>query len=517
MNADKTFLVRNLIPKSYHFDGYDEIKCPNARDKPFFTDNVIPIGNKHLTIYRIDLNTVKLVFESPCTDGSLTFKPFNLTLEDFVQKLRKAIQDGSDFITFEITPLYNCHSNKYKHCYNQTKDCIQLISKRPKVVYAAVSFDSSQVKEALASYFEISNNNGGKSTMTSSKKNLFGMNFEFGVSKDPNIAATLMGVAVKNRETGNWYTFDTSTGSRKNISNFKMGSFPILLLPTKTLVPGDLVKLNGKYFYVKSVNANNTMTMIDAAAGIIQEMLPEENIILGMTLYTKVVAFDTKTLTDPSSSQGLGGNVLAAVYIMQCAKGNKDEFSLDNINDDSFDGLGAFLPLILASNNAGGGIFAGSDGNFDFSKLITLGAISEGSDDNGMTQMLVLSQLLGGGNSLFGTTTPVVSVASASYDTVVCENCDITYPAGTNFCPKCGSHTKTLQPTCRECGTVLSNDAVFCSNCGAKVKLTTCPECGANLDEGAKFCSKCGHNLNAKSVAASATAEQPTASAVEAK
>lgn len=494
MNNDKTFLVRNLIPKSYHFDGYNEIKCPNTRDKPFFTDNVITMGDKHLTTHLVDRNTVRLEFESICYEGYVTFKPFILTLEEYVEKLKKAMQDGSDFITFEISPQYNCHYNKWKDCPWSTKDCSQLISKHPTCVYAAVSFNSSEVKEALASYFEITKQNGGKTSMKNSK-NLFGMNFELGVSKDTNIAATLMGVAVRNKESGNWYTFDTTTSSRKNLANFKMGSFPIFLLPTKVLVPGDLVKLNGKYFYVRSVNTNNTITMIDAATGIIQEMLPEENIILGMTMYTKVVAFDTKTLTDPSSNQGLGGNVLAAICMMQWAKGNQDEFSLDAINDDSFNGLGAYLPLILASNNSAGGMFTGTDGGVDISKMLMLGAMSGNDDTDGMTQMLVLSQLLGGGNNLFSSTLASPFATPTATESVACEKCGETYPAGTNFCSKCGGKTKVVKAACHKCGATLAKDAAFCSNCGTKVGSNTCPKCGREIADGSKFCSACGANL----------------------
>ena len=185
---------------------------------------------------------------------------------------------------------------------------------------------------------------------------LFGMNFELGMSKDKNIASTLMGVAVKNKDSGNWYTFDTATNSRKNLLNFQMGNFPVFLLPTKVLAVGDLIKLNGKYYYVKAIN-ESSINLIDAAEGVIVEMIPEDNIMLGITLYTKVVAFDTKTLTDPTSNQNMSGNILAAMYMMNMSKGNTDEFSLDSIDDSSFNGLGACLPLLMASGNNIGGMF----------------------------------------------------------------------------------------------------------------------------------------------------------------
>lgn len=348
-------------------------------------------------------------------------------------------------------------------------------------------------------------------------KNMFGMKLEFGISKDPNIASTLMGVAVKTIYDGSWVIFDKTTNTRKNIGKMKMGNFPIVLLPTNTLVPGDLIKLNGKYMSVQSVNPGGSIKVIDTAAGVVQEIIPESSLILGAPIFTKVIAMDANTFTDKGSNQNISGNLLAAMCMMQWSEGGQADFSLDNVNDSSFNGLGQYLPLLLASGGNLGGVFAGGDGNLDITKLFMLGAVTGDSDSGDATQMLVLSQLLGGGNSLFGSALTTPTTASAtSDDVVVCANCGISYPAGTNFCSKCGSHTKSLQPTCRECGATLSKDAVFCSNCGTKVNLTSCPECGADLGEGAKFCSKCGHNLSAKPNVTAET-EAPAAVVVETK
>ena len=377
-------------------------------------------------------------------------------------------------------------------CSSKRKDCVALVSNHPKEIYAAVSFNTSDVKEALASYFKITNLTGGKQTMKK-KNNLFGMNFEYGLCKDSNIAATLMGVAVKNKETGNWYTFDTATNSRKNLANFKMGSFPILLLPATTLTTGDLIKMNGDFFYVKAVNANKTLTLIDAATGIIHEMLPEENILLNMTMYTKVVAFDTKTLTDASSNQGVGNNLLAAVCMMNWAKGSSNEFSLDDINDDSFNGLGTYLLLA----NSSGGIFGGANGGaMDISKLMLLGAVSGDEDTDGFGQMMVISSLLGGNNPLAGvmpqTVAPVAATASEDF---ACEKCGKSYPAGTNFCSACGGKVVATTSTCPSCNAAVGKDDAFCSKCGSSLKNPVCPNCGKELAPDAKFCSACGNNL----------------------
>ena len=50
---------------------------------------------------------------------------------------------------------------------------------------------------------------------------------------------------------------------------------------------------------------------------------------------------------------------------------------------------------------------------------------------------------------------------------------------------------------CNFCGSLLENDAVFCSSCGRKCEIQekTCPRCGADLEDGSVFCSKCGMSL----------------------
>lgn len=69
-------------------------------------------------------------------------------------------------------------------------------------------------------------------------------------------------------------------------------------------------------------------------------------------------------------------------------------------------------------------------------------------------------------------------------------------PAGTKFCPECGSSmTQPSVATCPKCGTPTA-DAKFCPNCGTKVEVMAsapgkCAKCGAEL-KGAKFCPECG-------------------------
>ena len=83
MSYGKSSLLRKLIPKSYHFDGYNEVKCPNTRDKPFFAEGVANLGNYYLN-KRID-NSGNLILEysSVCPNGYISFKPYILSFESF--------------------------------------------------------------------------------------------------------------------------------------------------------------------------------------------------------------------------------------------------------------------------------------------------------------------------------------------------------------------------------------------------------------------------------------------------
>ena len=74
-------------------------------------------------------------------------------------------------------------------------------------------------------------------------------------------------------------------------------------------------------------------------------------------------------------------------------------------------------------------------------------------------------------------------------------------PAGTKFCPECGSPMVQPAPpaadSCPSCGAEV-HGAKFCPECGTKIErapvLTHCPSCGAET-KGAKFCAECGTKL----------------------
>jgi ribosomal protein L32 len=94
------------------------------------------------------------------------------------------------------------------------------------------------------------------------------------------------------------------------------------------------------------------------------------------------------------------------------------------------------------------------------------------------------------------------AAAKAKAGLARCPNDGTTAPAGTKFCPNCGSPMVQPAPVavavCPNCGTE-TKGAKFCPNCGTKIEqppaATVCPNCGTET-KGAKFCPNCGTKMS---------------------
>lgn len=509
---DKTLLLRRLCPKSYHFDGYDVVNHHPFFPRPFFsTHKVEEMTTKDYTLsvdYHEDIDSIELKFESVCHKSVITFEPYYLRFEEFAEKIKNAVEKSCDLIEFKIKTKYEGYC--MASCCNENPYCTSILKTKPDYMMAAVSFDFNDMKEAIPEYLEEKNttttNISGGTTMTTTNttlktNKLFGLNFEYGPSRDNNIASTLFGVAVRNPANGHWYTFEN--GTRKDYNTIKVGNLPLLLLPVKEPVVGDLLKIDGAYYYVREIKAD-TITLIGATDGIVREMVPEESLIPGMKFYTKVVALvNAKTGLIDTANNDVSGNMLAAMCMMNWAKGgDKATFSMDNINDESFNGLGSYLPLMLASGNGGalGNIFGGMDGN---TALTMLMAMNGENDNDEFAQMMVLSQLMGNNkvaNPIANLINPVAETATV--EEVVCTGCGETYTdSNIKFCPACGKPTRPKANTCPGCNAVLKNGASFCHNCGMEIgKATYCKKCGKELSADENFCSACGTPAHAPAI-----------------
>lgn len=539
MGKGDTTLIRQLVPIRWMFDLYIDPQTghvePNSRlpcTKPFFGDAVISFKRGNVTTNLEDSNTLKIHFSSVCPMGNLVFRTVKLTMNDFIARLEKMVECEFDFIHLKIefdkkvsiehdSSWDEYYYPKCRECAHETKECRYLRDLAPAghTIMSAVQFDLGQVREALAVYHGIKNAEtaikGGNFMRKGSFGKLFG-GIEMGMSHDSRIKSTLTGIVVQNPETGKWYAFDPATRTRKDMMNLKFGDFPIVLLPVKALNVGDLIKRDGKYFYVQSLNADNTFTGVNAMDGAIQTFLLEESLIPGFKFYTKVVAFDAKTLMDPNSKQNMGGNVLGAMLMMQMAKGDKAEFSLDDINDDSFNGLGCFMPLLLASKDGNLGL-TNADGSPNIMMMMMMFSDDSEGGMNEFMKMTLLSNLLGGNNAAnplgdimngLGMATPAAVAPTGNF---VCTKCGKQYddPA-VHFCTECGGSVAVAGVQCKKCGATLKAGAKFCHCCGAKVGPEVCPKCGKEVDEDAKFCPHCGQSLKERTIDVLVSApEQP--------
>lgn len=68
-----------------------------------------------------------------------------------------------------------------------------------------------------------------------------------------------------------------------------------------------------------------------------------------------------------------------------------------------------------------------------------------------------------------------------------------------------------MSKKCTNCGTVLDDDALFCTECGSKQEPAEkkCKNCGTVLPEGAKFCMNCGTPVDVSPATASAPKARP--------
>lgn len=520
--------IRNLRAKKISFDGYGSNVEARARDSPFFSGpQTIQIGNKTLRIERKDNNSISLNFEDVCSTNQLLFCSYSLTFEDYLQKLREAAQIDRDVIWISIDVLRSKSCNCMRCRNNQSDDCEALrdafVNGESLSFIVAVQFNLDEVRTALTKYdgttlalsdntLNNTHNNTGGTTMS-----ILGMNFTFGMNKDPNVKSTLWGIAVREGEGSPWHSYDTRTNKWRNLTNKDFGSFPVMFFPKRKeqIVPNDVIQNGKDWLTIKEVTPGGTFKAVSNLTGTVVETLPEESLVAGLSFYTTAVPIvDMLHMTDPNGNNQMSG-LLGAMVIMRMAKPKKAKrtatYTYDSLNreiqedkEGIFGDLSQLWPLIYASNSAA----------IQDSPFLALMAMNDDDDpeQKDMLEMLFATQFLGGGNganaqnpfAAFGMGPTAPAAGAATGEKVVCSKCGTELLPTAKFCNKCGGPAQHIMPNttmtaekCPNCGADLQPNAKFCNACGANVEAKTCPNCGKKLRRGAKFCDQCGASTEA--------------------
>lgn len=138
-------------------------------------------------------------------------------------------------------------------------------------------FDSSQLKRFFGKFTCFKE----ETTM----ENNFN-NFEVSQNKDPNLASTPMGIAVKNGNT--WRVYDKTTGEITDWGELELSSLPIFIVPTTDIKVGDVIKKNGEYYCI--IKKDSQIQTLCIRTGNVENKIPIKN-IAGSTIYTKIISF----------------------------------------------------------------------------------------------------------------------------------------------------------------------------------------------------------------------------------
>ena len=94
------------------------------------------------------------------------------------------------------------------------------------------------------------------------------------------------------RTSDGYKTYNEKTGNLTNCSNFVLDLCDdmFMVIPTRTLNPGDIVLINGKPMYILELKAKNRVEAMSYEDSTIQTVIPERHAIMGRKFYGKIVS-----------------------------------------------------------------------------------------------------------------------------------------------------------------------------------------------------------------------------------
>lgn len=230
---------------------------------------------------------------------------------------------------------------------------------------------------------------------TTMENNIFNMNMEFGQNKDKNIRSTLMGVAVKNGDS--WRIYDKNKKVITDVGDIQLGNLPIFILPTTKLSEGDLIKDNGKYYFVTKVANSKTLTQVlSVKTGEMKSIVPIKN-VLGFSCYSKVIALsDSLNIGDDFDVEKLA--IMSAMCGQTSEEGNQmNQLLLMMLFKDKLGGDNDMKKLLIMSS-----MMNPKSDNTQMNQLLPMMLFKDkliGDDDT--MKLLLISSMTGGNTAGF--------------------------------------------------------------------------------------------------------------------
>ncbi len=414
MDTSRYKLIKNLCPVGLKFNCYgDRYYTISNSPKLWSGHKYHPDCSYNYTVIICD-NKMLLELKSVCPKDAINFQCEAILIEEYTEMLQKYGHIRIP-VSIEITDTNMC-----KTCIRENPSCKAVLNMHSSRSYVYIYFDDEKVKEAVDYYINykdykeemtmnelnnvtgglaatnynngVPNTNGGFDFLNGLGQtngiNIFGMQLEFGIIKDPDIASTLLGTCLLNPDN-EWVRFDPSTGSLVNIGNAQLGNFPLMAVPAKNVAVGDLIKYKGEKVFVTKIDETPAIEVFSPALGQYKKITPEKN-LLGLQIFTKIVCI-------LSPDKLLGGDSSDLTLIMAMSQ---------NGNNNQLSSLMALKFLAGNGSDSPLDIFSGSgDISSNLSLLLLMNGQNGGNGNDALNSILALS-MLGKGNNVFGNLLP---------------------------------------------------------------------------------------------------------------
>jgi hypothetical protein len=176
-----------------------------------------------------------------------------------------------------------------------------------------------------------------KPTVTAAKEDKMNkLGFDFGPCNDANIRVSAYGIAVKNNEN-KWVSYNVPTEEIIDVELLNISAASKFLykmpVPLKKIAVGDTVLHNGVPMFVKAINKQGSLVVVDPKAGEIKTILLTKN-MFGFDFATKIVNIFSMFAEKPTEDNPFG-NMLPMMLMGDGKMEMKDLMVMSMMTKDS--------------------------------------------------------------------------------------------------------------------------------------------------------------------------------------